>query len=191
MGEVFLNQHFGGRRGVQRRRPAACGGPTSSLSWGKATAGFNSFWVEGVRCAVTSRSSTGGMASSTLGGCWKSPGVFSQGTTLEELRENIQDAYDLMVTQERTPAPATAQQQPVGARRMKRQAFVRELGQAGCQLVRTASGTTCTVIRLTGGRHRCRAIERLHRRCVRRSASSSEFRSSNAEKGAVADRGPH
>ena len=41
------------------------------------------------------------------------PGVFSQGETLEELRENIQDAYDLMVTQERTPAPAAAQRQPV------------------------------------------------------------------------------
>jgi predicted RNase H-like HicB family nuclease len=41
------------------------------------------------------------------------PGVFSQGETLEELRENIQDAYDLMVTQERSPAPATAQQEPV------------------------------------------------------------------------------
>jgi predicted RNase H-like HicB family nuclease len=41
------------------------------------------------------------------------PGVFSQGETLEELRENIQDAYDLMVTQERSPAPAAAQQQPV------------------------------------------------------------------------------
>jgi len=41
------------------------------------------------------------------------PGVFSQGKTLDELRENIQDAYDLMVTQERTPAPAAAQQQPV------------------------------------------------------------------------------
>jgi predicted RNase H-like HicB family nuclease len=41
------------------------------------------------------------------------PGVFTQGKTLEELRENIQDAYDLMVTQERTPAPATAQQQLV------------------------------------------------------------------------------
>jgi predicted RNase H-like HicB family nuclease len=41
------------------------------------------------------------------------PGVFSQGETLEELRENIQDAYDLMVTQQRSPAPATAQQQPV------------------------------------------------------------------------------
>jgi predicted RNase H-like HicB family nuclease len=27
-------------------------------------------------------------------------GVFSQGETLEELRENIRDAYDLMVTQE-------------------------------------------------------------------------------------------
>jgi predicted RNase H-like HicB family nuclease len=41
------------------------------------------------------------------------PGVFSQGKTLAELRENIQDAYDLMVTQERAPAPATAQQQSV------------------------------------------------------------------------------
>jgi predicted RNase H-like HicB family nuclease len=28
------------------------------------------------------------------------PGVFSQGETMEELRENIQDAYDLMVTQD-------------------------------------------------------------------------------------------
>ena len=33
------------------------------------------------------------------------PGVFSQGATLEELRENIQDAYDLMVTQNREAAP--------------------------------------------------------------------------------------
>jgi predicted RNase H-like HicB family nuclease len=41
------------------------------------------------------------------------PGVFSQGETLEELRENIQDAYDLMVTQERSPAPGTAKQEPV------------------------------------------------------------------------------
>jgi predicted RNase H-like HicB family nuclease len=41
------------------------------------------------------------------------PGVFSQGKTLEELHENIQDAYELMVTQERTPAPPEAQRQPV------------------------------------------------------------------------------
>jgi predicted RNase H-like HicB family nuclease len=41
------------------------------------------------------------------------PGVFSQGETLEELRENIQDAYDLMVTQQRSPVPAGAQQQPL------------------------------------------------------------------------------
>ena len=34
------------------------------------------------------------------------PGVFSQGETMEELQENIQDAYELMVTQERTDAPA-------------------------------------------------------------------------------------
>lgn len=41
------------------------------------------------------------------------PGVFSQGETLDELRENIQDAYDLMVTQEREVAPAAAQRQAV------------------------------------------------------------------------------
>jgi len=29
------------------------------------------------------------------------PGVFSQGASLEELDENIQDAYELMITQER------------------------------------------------------------------------------------------
>lgn len=40
------------------------------------------------------------------------PGVFSQGETLEELRENIQDAYDLMVTQERSKAPAIGQKFP-------------------------------------------------------------------------------
>jgi predicted RNase H-like HicB family nuclease len=41
------------------------------------------------------------------------PGVFSQGETLDELRENIQDAFDLMVTQERSPAPAVAQREQV------------------------------------------------------------------------------
>jgi predicted RNase H-like HicB family nuclease len=41
------------------------------------------------------------------------PGVFSQGETLEELCENIQDAYDLMVSQDRPPAPPAAQRQPV------------------------------------------------------------------------------
>ncbi len=41
------------------------------------------------------------------------PGVFSQGATLDELRENIQDAYELMVTQDRTPAPPAAQRQDV------------------------------------------------------------------------------
>lgn len=41
------------------------------------------------------------------------PAVFSQGETLVELQENIQDAYDLMVVQERSPAPANAVQQPV------------------------------------------------------------------------------
>ena len=41
------------------------------------------------------------------------PGVFSQGETMDELRENIRDAYGLMVTQERTPAPAAAERQPM------------------------------------------------------------------------------
>jgi predicted RNase H-like HicB family nuclease len=41
------------------------------------------------------------------------PGVVSQGETLEELRENIKDAYELLVTQERFPAPASAQHVPV------------------------------------------------------------------------------
>jgi predicted RNase H-like HicB family nuclease len=41
------------------------------------------------------------------------PGVFSQGETLEELRENIQEAFELMVTQEREAAPPTAERQDV------------------------------------------------------------------------------
>lgn len=41
------------------------------------------------------------------------PGVFTQGKTLDELNENIQEAYELMVSQERPPAPATAQRLPV------------------------------------------------------------------------------
>ncbi|HVJ81821.1 MAG TPA: type II toxin-antitoxin system HicB family antitoxin [Planctomycetia bacterium] len=41
----------------------------------------------------------------------EAPSVFSQGKTLDELRENIQDAFDLMVTQQRPPAPAAAQRQ--------------------------------------------------------------------------------
>jgi predicted RNase H-like HicB family nuclease len=41
------------------------------------------------------------------------PGVFSQGESLEELRENIQEAYELMVTQERSDPPASAKRQDV------------------------------------------------------------------------------
>ena len=48
------------------------------------------------------------------GGFWAEvpaiPGCATQGETMDELRENIPDAYDLMVTQERTPAPPAAQQ---------------------------------------------------------------------------------
>ncbi len=41
------------------------------------------------------------------------PGVFSQGESLDELRENIQEAYELMVTQDRTAAPPSAERQDV------------------------------------------------------------------------------
>jgi predicted RNase H-like HicB family nuclease len=41
------------------------------------------------------------------------PGVFSQGSTLEELDQNIQDAYELMIAQDRPPAPPSAQRRPV------------------------------------------------------------------------------
>ena len=75
---------------------------------------------------VDGRGTAGGSATRGLftlefrrGGEWfvgrllEVPGVSSRGATLDELRENIQDAYDLMVTQERSPAPAAAQRQPV------------------------------------------------------------------------------
>jgi predicted RNase H-like HicB family nuclease len=41
------------------------------------------------------------------------PGVFSQGESLDELRENIQEAYELIVTQERSPVPDAAQRETV------------------------------------------------------------------------------
>ena len=41
------------------------------------------------------------------------PGVFSQGATLEELRANLQEVYELMITQDRPPAPPAAQRQSV------------------------------------------------------------------------------
>jgi predicted RNase H-like HicB family nuclease len=41
------------------------------------------------------------------------PRVFSQGESLDELRENIQEAYELMVIRERSPAPPAAQRQQV------------------------------------------------------------------------------
>ncbi len=39
------------------------------------------------------------------------PGVFSQGKTLDELGENIREVFDLMVSQDRAPAPTAAQRQ--------------------------------------------------------------------------------
>ncbi len=41
------------------------------------------------------------------------PGVFSQGATLDELDENIQEVYELMISRERTPAPTTAHRRPL------------------------------------------------------------------------------
>ncbi len=41
------------------------------------------------------------------------PGVCSQGATLAELDENIQDVYELMVAHDRPPAPPSAQRRPV------------------------------------------------------------------------------
>jgi len=41
------------------------------------------------------------------------PGVFSQGESLEELEENIRDAYKLMV-EEAPPAPAAVQRKEIG-----------------------------------------------------------------------------
>jgi predicted RNase H-like HicB family nuclease len=36
------------------------------------------------------------------------PGVFSQGTTLEDLEENIQDAYEMMISNDRPPVPESS-----------------------------------------------------------------------------------
>jgi predicted RNase H-like HicB family nuclease len=41
------------------------------------------------------------------------PGVFSQAETIEELEENIRDAYLAMMTDEREPAPEGAQTKEV------------------------------------------------------------------------------
>jgi len=41
------------------------------------------------------------------------PGVASQGKTLNELRENIQEVYQLMVTEQREPPPGPAEHQPL------------------------------------------------------------------------------
>ena len=62
------------------------------------------------------------------------PGVFSQGQTLEELEDNIRDAYQLMLEDEGT-APA-AQDESHRHPGMNRQRFIRELEQAGCVLHR-------------------------------------------------------
>lgn len=42
------------------------------------------------------------------------PGVFSQGESLEELKENIRDAYHLMVGEEETSTLITAETREIG-----------------------------------------------------------------------------
>ena len=41
------------------------------------------------------------------------PGVFSQGETLEELEENVRDAYQSMMSDEESPAPEGVQTKDV------------------------------------------------------------------------------
>ena len=42
------------------------------------------------------------------------PGVFSQGETLEELEENIQDAYRLMLDEDKPPLPYAVKTKEIG-----------------------------------------------------------------------------
>jgi len=57
------------------------------------------------------------------------PGVFSQGVSLQELEENIQDAYQLMMEEEESPAPRRSSDEGTGGRGVKRRDFIRELGK--------------------------------------------------------------
>jgi len=41
------------------------------------------------------------------------PGVFSQGDSLEELEENIRDAYELVVADAREPSPPGARRKEI------------------------------------------------------------------------------
>ncbi|MEW6347904.1 MAG: type II toxin-antitoxin system HicB family antitoxin [Thermodesulfobacteriota bacterium] len=41
------------------------------------------------------------------------PGVFSQGETLDELEANIQDAYNMIIEDERTPVHPGYQTKPI------------------------------------------------------------------------------
>jgi len=84
------------------------------------------------RAASVSPSNIGAMASWYVGRLVEVPGVFSQGTTLDELVENIQDAYELMITQERSPAPASARRRAAETGRFEASGLVRELEAGGC-----------------------------------------------------------
>jgi predicted RNase H-like HicB family nuclease len=80
------------------------------------------------------------------------PGVFSQGETFEELRENIQDAYDLMVTQRRSPAPDSAQQQLLELDVCSGKPSYGNWNRQGANLLAMASDTMCTAIQPTGSK---------------------------------------
>ena len=67
------------------------------------------------------------------------PGVFSQGHTLTELEDNIRDAAP-DDDRRRRPGPRRRRNESTGDRRMKRRQFVRELENAGCELLRHGGG---------------------------------------------------
>lgn len=67
------------------------------------------------------------------------PGVFSQGQSLDELKENIREAYYLMMEDQQPPSGMPTQTEQIKVESLNRKAFVRELEKAGCQIHR-ASG---------------------------------------------------
>jgi predicted RNase H-like HicB family nuclease len=85
------------------------------------------------------------------------PGVFSQGETLEELRENIQDAYDLMVTQDRPPASPAAQRQPLEPEPSASASLIRDDVEEGIFRRKSTEilglTSTVSVVRITSGDH--------------------------------------
>jgi predicted RNase H-like HicB family nuclease len=102
------------------------------------------------------------------------PGVFSQGESLDELRENIQEAYDLMVTQDRTAAPAIAQRQDVELE----VGSARTSSDSSSELVACCTGTgsvtTSIAIRLMEDRPPSQDTGRLLAPCAKPSVGNSD-----------------